>query len=257
MPSFAANLTTMFTEYPFIDRFAAAAEAGFRGVEYLFPYEHEPEDLARELRAHGLEQALFNAPAGRWDQGERGLATLEGRDDEFVESIERALLYARVLDCPRIHVMAGNAPRSAENRARYVDRVRYAADEAAKVGREVAIEPINGRDMPDYFLGSIHQGVDSLEQIDRENVGLQFDIYHAQIMHGDVTMLLRSCIDHITHVQIASVPDRNEPDRGELNYRYVLDQLLAAGYDGWIGCEYFPRATTAVGLAWMTPFLRS
>lgn len=257
MPAFAANLTTMFTEVAFVDRFAAAADAGFRGVEYLFPYDHAAEDLAGELAEHGLQQALFNAPAGVWDAGERGLAALEGRDDEFTASIDRALRYARMLHCPRVHVMAGNAPRTADNSGRYVDRVRYAADEAARTDRTITIEPINGRDMPDYFLSSIHQGLDLLEQIDRENVGLQFDIYHAQIIHGDVTTLLRSCIDQIAHVQIASVPDRSEPDRGELNYEYLLEQLAVGGYDGWIGCEYFPTGTTADGLGWMAPFLRS
>lgn len=251
MPRFAANLSTMFTEVPFMDRFEAAAAASFRAVEYLFPYDYDAQALAARLAEHGLQQALFNAPPGDWEAGERGLAVLAGRDEEYERSISQALDYARALDCPRLHVMAGHGPADAVSSTRYVERLRLAADEAARAGCEVTIEPINPLDMPGYFLHSIHQGRDLIERIGRTNVGLQFDVYHAQIIHGDVTRLLRSVVDVVTHVQIAAVPDRDEPDRGELSFPYVLDQLDRAGYTGWIGCEYFPNSTTTAGLAWL------
>lgn len=254
MPKFAANLSTMFTELPFTARFEAAAAAGFGGVEIHFPYDFEPAKLGRLLAASQLRQVLFNAAPGDWAFGDRGLAALDGRDDEFVESIGQALRYAALLDCPRIHVMAGIVTPDDAATARYVERLKFAANEAARVDCALTIEPINGHDIPGYFLDSMYRGVDLLERIDRENVGLQFDIYHAQIMHGDVTRLLRSCADLITHVQIASVPDRCEPDRGELSNLYVLDQVLDVGYEGWIGCEYFPSGDTSEGLGWMEPF---
>lgn len=252
MRRFAANLTTMFTEVPFLERFAAAAAAGFEAVEYLFPYDHAPAEIARRLTDAGLQQVLFNAPPGDWEHGERGIAAIPGRDEEFTGAVAHALDYAQALDCAQIHVMAGIAPISATER--YVERIQFAADEAAKHGRTITIEPINSRDMPDYFLAGVPQAMDCLQRIDRPNVVLQFDIYHAQIMHGDITRLLRTCIDAIGHVQIASVPDRQEPDDGEVNYRYVIDELRSVGYTGWIGCEYFPRSSTTQGLSWLEPY---
>ena len=254
MPKFAANLSMMFTERPFLERFQAASEAGFGAVEYLFPYEHPAAEIAAQLKKHGLQQALFNAYAGDWDGGERGLASLAGREQDFRDSIEQALAYAQVLTCPKIHVMAGIGEATDEAQSLYVENLRYAADKAAARNIEVLIEPINARDMPDYFLGSVEQAVDLLNRINRPNARLQFDYYHAQITSGDVTVLMRDSIDRIGHIQIASVPERNEPDTGELNYPYVLAALDAAGYDGWVGCEYRPAGETRAGLGWLASY---
>ncbi|MFL4475233.1 2-oxo-tetronate isomerase [Paeniglutamicibacter sp. MACA_103] len=254
MPKFAANLSMMFTELPFLERFEAAATAGFNAVEYLFPYDFEKSLIADKLKTHSLEQALFNAYAGDWDDGERGLAALEGRQQDFRASINQALDYARALACPKIHIMAGISEVTAMTEALYVENVRYAADLAAALDIEVLIEPINARDMPGYFLGSVAQAVDLLKRIDRPNARLQFDYYHAQITEGDVTRLMRDSIDSIGHIQIASVPERNEPDAGELNYPYVLAALDAAGYRGWVGCEYRPAGETTAGLGWLAAY---
>lgn len=254
MPKFAANLSLMFTELPFMQRFHAASNAGFSAVEYLFPYEHPAPEISAQLKEHGLQQALFNAYAGDWDAGERGLASMEGRQQAFRDSIEQALEYAQVLDCPKIHVMAGIGQSTAKAQSLYVDNLRYAADKAAALNVEVLIEPINARDMPGYFLGSVPQAIDLLGRIDRPNARLQFDYYHAQITSGDVTVLMRESIEHIGHIQIASVPERNEPDAGELNYPYVLAALDAAGYTGWVGCEYRPAGETTAGLGWLASY---
>lgn len=256
MPRFAANLTMMFTEVPFLERFRAAADAGFEAVEYLFPYDHPAEDVAAALTRAGLSQALFNAPAGNWGEGERGIAALDGREEEFHAGIGQALHYAAALDCRQIHVMAGipedaAAPETAE---RYIRRIRQAADRAAEVGCQVLIEPINHIDMPGYFLSSVRQGLAMVERIGHSNVSLQLDLYHAQITDGDITRLIRSSIDVVSHVQIASVPDRHEPDTGELNYGYVLSELDRVGYTGWVGCEYHPAGRTEAGLGWMSGF---
>ncbi|WP_186760748.1 2-oxo-tetronate isomerase [Arthrobacter alpinus] len=254
MPKFAANLSMMFTEWPFLERFQAASDAGFGAVEYLFPYEHPAAEIAAQLKKHGLQQALFNVDAGDWAGGERGLASLAGRQQDFQDSIEQALAYAQVLACPKIHVMAGICEATAQAQSLYVQNLRYAADKAAAQNVEVLIEPINARDMPGYFLGSVEQAIDLLDRIDRPNARLQFDYYHAQITSGDVTVLMRDSIDRIGHIQIASVPERNEPDTGELNYPYVLAALDAAGYDGWVGCEYRPAGETGAGLGWLASY---
>lgn len=257
MPRFAANLTMMFPEVEFLDRFEAAAGVGFEAVEFLFPYDFSPDVLKEKLDCFGLEQVLINAPAGAWDAGERGLAALPGAGVRFAESIRVALEYAKTLDCPRIHVMAGIAAGSderGEQFERYVERIRYAADEAARAGRGVTIEPLNPRDMPGYFLTSVHDAVEVLAAVDRPNAGLQLDFYHAQIVHGDLTILLREVIEHVTHVQIAAVPNRDEPDRGEVSFAHVLGELDALGYRGWVGCEYVPAGATVAGLTWMDPY---
>ena len=254
MPKFAANLSMMFTEWPFLERFQAASDAGFGAVEYLFPYDHPAAEIAAQLKKHGLQQALFNAHAGDWDGGERGLASLAGRQQDFQDSIEQALAYAQVLACPKIHVMAGLGEATGKAESLYVDNLRYAADKAAALNIEVLIEPINARDMPGYFLGSVGQAIELLDRIGRPNARLQFDYYHAQITSGDVTVLMRDSIDRIGHIQIASVPERTEPDTGELNYPYVLAALDAAGYDGWVGCEYRPAGETRAGLGWLASY---
>lgn len=251
MPQFAANLSMMFTERPFLERFAAAAEAGFTGVEYLFPYEYPAAEVAAALRSAGLTQALFNAPAGDWDAGERGLASLPGRDEEFERGIATVLEYARALACPRVHVMAGIAdPDDADARRRYVERIRRACDAAEQRGVEVLLEPINAVDMPGYFLSRVPQARELLAEIDRPNVGLQLDLYHAQITEGDLTRLVDASVDLTRHVQIAGVPDRHEPDTGEVAYEHLFAHLDKAGYTGWVGCEYRPAGRTEDGLGW-------
>ncbi|WP_147104640.1 2-oxo-tetronate isomerase [Nesterenkonia populi] len=255
MPQFAANLSMMFTEEPFLRRFGAAAEAGFRAVEYLFPYEHTSDEISSALQQHGLTQALFNAPPGRWEDGERGIASLPDRDAEFDQGLETALEYARALNCRQVHVMAGIADSAdPAARQRYVERIRRAAQTAQAHGVRILIEPINPVDMPGYFLSSVGMGRQILDEIDHSNVGLQLDLYHAQITDGDLSRLIASTAPVTSHIQIAGVPDRHEPDLGEVNYAYLFERIDSAGYTGWIGCEYRPAAATAEGLDWFRPY---
>ena len=265
MPRFAANLSMLYPEHAFLDRFAAAARDGFRGVEYLFPYEHEAKELAARLRDHGLQQVLFNAPPGNWDAGERGLACLPGREQEFREGIQRALQYAEVLACPRVHVMAGLVPKGQERdalRPTYVNNLRWAAREAAKQGVELLLEPINTRDIPGFFLNRQDHAHELVGEIGGVNVKVQMDLYHCQVVEGDVAMKIRQYLPtgRVGHFQIAGVPQRHEPDVGELNYPYlfsVIDEVSAAcGWTGWVGCEYRPArgaqaGGTSQGLGWM------
>lgn len=260
MPKFAANLSFMFTEVPFAERFARAAAAGFRGVEYLFPYEWPAHDIADALRAADLEQVLFNLPAGDWAAGERGLACLPHRQGEFAESVELALDYAMQLECPRLHCLAGLRPAGhdeAELEETYIANLRYAADRLAGIGATVMIEPINSRiDMPGYWLDSIDRGFALLDKVDRQNVKLQYDIYHAQIIAGDLARTLEARLPRIGHIQIADNPGRHEPGTGEINYPYLFERLDRLGYDGWIGCEYKPQAATEAGLGWAAAYLK-
>jgi hydroxypyruvate isomerase len=259
MPRFAANLTMMYGEYPFPDRFAAAARDRFTAVEYLFPYEYPANDLAKWLHEHGLIQVLFNAPPGNWAAGERGLAALPGKEDAFRAGIHTALEYAQTLKCPRVHVMAGIQPAGvdrADMLRTFKANLGWAAELAAPAGIQLLIEPINTRDMPGYFLNRQDEAHALVDQIGSPTLQVQMDLYHCQIVEGDVSMKLRRYLPssgqtNVGHIQIASVPDRNEPDRGELNYDYVLDLIDELGYDGWIGCEYRPRAGTSEGLAWL------
>ncbi|WP_372614520.1 2-oxo-tetronate isomerase [Halomonas sp.] len=252
----AANLTMLFNEHDFLDRFAAAAESGFRGVEYLFPYAHSPEDIKAALDEAGLAQVLFNLPPGDWEAGERGLASLPGREGEFRDSVIEALRYAEVLDCPRVHAMAGLLPPDADEATRaahhstYIANLRFAVGEAARAGRELLIEPINTRDMPGFFLSRQAQAMAVLEAVGADNLRLQFDLYHCQIMEGDLIRHLERQFDRIGHVQIAGVPQRHEPDVGEVHYPAIFDRLESLGYDGWVGCEYRPAAGTLDGLGW-------
>jgi hydroxypyruvate isomerase len=249
MPKLAANLSWLFTEVPFLDRFEAAAAAGFRAVEFLRPYEFSPEEIAERLQRHGLEPVLFNLPSGDASKGERGLAALPGREAEFMRTIARALDYAKATGCTRIHVLAGNASgREAE--ATYVANLKAAADVVAPLGIALLIEPLNSRDAPGYFLSTTGAALRILERVDRRNVSLQFDLYHCQIMEGDLARHIRGLAGRFAHVQIAGVPDRTEPDLGEVNHAYVLDLLDETGYAGWVGCEYKPKAGTLAGLGW-------
>jgi hydroxypyruvate isomerase len=253
MPDFAANLSFMFTEWAFLDRFQAAADAGFTAVEYLFPYDHAPDELARRLERAGVTQALFNLPPGDWASGERGLAALPGRLEEVQAGLERALLYIEATKVPRVHLMAGladwNDPLAMAAYRRSLDHVGARLAEA-KV--DLLIEAINPIDMPGYFLNSVDNAAGLIPLMKRSNLKLQFDIYHCQIIHGDVTRRMRRLMPIIGHVQIASVPGRHEPDGEELNYAYLFEELDLLGYEGFVGCEYRPRGKTLDGLGWYT-----
>ncbi len=265
MPRFAANLSMLYPEHAFLDRFAAAARDGFKAVEYVFPYAFDPGEIVMRLRDNGLTQVLFNAPPGNWEGGERGLACLPGREPEFRAGITKALQYASALDCPRIHVMAGLVPGDGTRGSlypTYVQRMRWAAEEAAKQGIDILIEPINTRDMPGYFLNWQGQAHEVVADAGVSNLKVQMDLYHCQIVEGDVAMKLRQYLPtgHVGHIQIAGVPERNEPDVGELNYRYLFDVLDACRYTGWVGCEYRPKlgaqtGGTSTGLGWLQPYL--
>lgn len=257
MPKFAANLTLMYNEYAFLDRFAAAAADGFRGVEYLFPYEYAAADIQSRLAANGLTQVLFNAPPGNWEGGDRGLAALPEREEEFRRSIDSALDYARVLGNRRLHVMAGVITREhdrARCRASYVKNLAYAAKQALSLDITLLIEPINTRDMPGYFLNRQDEAHAIREEVAAPNLKVQFDVYHCQIVEGDLVNNMRFYLDDIGHMQIASVPGRNEPDTGEINYPYLFALTDELGYEGWVGCEYRPRAGTSEGLTWLKPW---
>lgn len=265
MPRFAANLSMLYPELDFLDRFEAAAKDGFQAVEFLFPYAHPAQALASRLKAHGLQQVLFNMPPGNWDAGERGMASLPGREAEFREGVHKALEYALALDCPRLHVMAGLLPdgvRREDVQPVYVDNLRWAAEQAARVGRDVLIEPINTRDIPHYFLNRQDHAHQIVEMIGMPNLKVQMDLYHCQIVEGDLAMKLRQYLPtgRVGHLQIAGVPDRHEPDLGEIHFGHlfnVIDDIVAAGkWDGWIGCEYRPRRGsvangTSDGLEWL------
>jgi len=258
MPRFAANLTMMYNEHPFPDRFGAAARDGFRGVECLFPYDFPAADLKARLDEHQLTQALFNAPPGDWAQGERGMASLPGRTDEFRRSIEHALAYARVLGNRKLHVMAGLiAPDQSRERHReiYLENLAWAAQAVAADGIAIVIEPINTRDIPGYFLNRQDDAQAICAAVGAPNLQVQFDCYHCQIVEGDLSVKLKRDMAGIGHIQIAGVPERHEPDSGEVNYPWLFDLIDSLGYEGWIGCEYRPRAGTSAGLGWLRPWL--
>jgi hydroxypyruvate isomerase len=257
MPKFAANLSMMYAEHAFLDRFEAAAADGFAAVEFLFPYEYAPAELVARLEANGLQQVLFNAPPGDWAAGERGIASLGERRDEFQRGIlEQALPCALALKCPRVHVMAGLMPLGIERpalRATFVANLAWAAQQAASVGIDLLIEPINRRDIPGYLLNRQDDAHEIVDEIGAPNLKVQMDLYHCQIVEGDVAMKLRKYLPtgRVGHLQIAGVPERHEPDLGELNYPYLFGVIDELGYDGHIGCEYRPRARTSAGLGWL------
>lgn len=253
MPAFAANLSFLFNEHDFLDRFDPAAEAGFPAVEYLFPYEHPPQAIAERLDRTGLQQALFNLPPGDWARGERGLAALPDRFDAVKASVEIALSYIEATGVRRVHMMAGIAdPADPKAQAAYRRSIEHVAGRLAAVDVELMIEPINPRDMPGYFLSNVDAAAALIAELNLPNVKLQFDIYHCQIIHGDVTTRLRRLLPVIGHVQIASVPSRNEPDGEEVNYPFLFQELDLLGYEGFVGCEYRPRGKTTEGLDWFT-----
>ncbi len=257
MPRFAANLSMMFNEVPFLDRFAAAARAGFTAVEYLFPYEHPAAEIRRRLDDNGLKQVLFNGPPGDWAAGDRGTASLPGRQREFRDGIARALDYAAALDCPLVHVMAGIPPAGLSPvtaAAVYAANLAWAAERAQAAGKRLVIEPINHRDMPGFHLNTVEQGAAVIAAIGAERLGLQFDIYHCQVTQGDVSKRLEALMPLVAHIQIADVPGRHEPGTGELGWTWLFGRIDALGYGGWVGCEYRPAGETVAGLGWRKTF---
>lgn len=252
MPRFAANLSFMFGEWDFLDRFDAAADAGFEAVEYLFPYEASPDQIAARLSKNRLTQALFNLPPGNFAAGERGIATLPERFGEVVAGVKTALIYAEATGAKRLHIMAGIAdPSDPAAVEAYRRSVAHAGAALGAAGIELMLEPINRRDIPGYFLHNYAAALELIDELHLPNVKLQFDVYHRQILHGDVTMALRQLIDRIGHIQIASVPSREEPDGEELNFPYLFAEIDRLGYAGFVGCEYRPRAGTLAGLGWL------
>jgi len=255
MPRFAANLSMMFNEHAFLDRFDAAAAAGFTAVEFLFPYEHKPEEIASRLQRNGLKQALFNLPPGDWNAGEKGFAARPDKFEELRQSLHTALPYAEATGVRRLHMMAGIADRQDPQAVDAFKRsIEWAADFVGDHGIDIVIEPINGRDVPGYFLNDFMFARDIITELAIPNLGLQFDIYHCQILHGDVTMRLREMMPLIGHIQIASVPSRNEPAGEELNYPFLFAELDRLGYDNYVGCEYRPAGDTVAGLEWFKPY---
>ena len=279
MPKFAANLSMMYVELPFLDRFEAAAKDGFKAVEYLFPYAYEAKELAARLKNNGLQQVLFNLPPGgvdadsidtAWNAGTRGIACIAGREAEFATGAALALKYAEALDCPRLHMMAGllpvNALSTAENKANtrqtYINNAKHASQWVAKQGINLLLEPINTRDIPGFFLNRQDEAHALIAEIGQPNVKVQMDLYHCQIVEGDVAMKIRQYLPtgNVGHFQIAGVPERHEPDVGEMNYPYLFEVIDSLGYDGWIGCEYKPKLGgqpngTSSGLGWLKPYL--
>jgi len=259
MPKFAANLSMMYNEHPFLDRFAAAARDGFKGVEFLFPYEHSARDIRARLDDNGLTQALFNGPPGDWQRGERGLASLPEREDEFKRSVDKALEYAAIIGNKTIHVMAGLI-RPDQDRARhrevYVRNLRHAAQAARSAGITIVIEPINTRSIPGFFLNRQDEAHAVRAEVGEPNLKVQMDLFHVQIVEGDIAMKMRQYMKDVGHMQIAGVPERHEPDTGEVHYPYLLALADELGYAGWIGCEYHPAKGTSQGLGWARPWLR-
>jgi hydroxypyruvate isomerase len=255
MPKFAANLTMLFNELPFLERFQAAAEAEFKGVEYLFPYDYPKEALAEQLREHGLVQVLHNLPAGNWAGGERGIAVLPDRVTEFREGVDRAIDYATALNCKQVNCLAGIVPTGTgqeKARAIFVENLGFAAEKLAAAGIHLLIEPINTYDIPGFFLNRTAQAIDIIKEVGSPNLFLQYDIYHAQRMEGELANTLATHLDRIAHLQLADNPGRNEPGTGEINYAWLFAHIDRIGYDGWIGCEYKPKAGTRDGLGWMS-----
>ncbi len=257
MPKFAANLTMLFNEVDFLDRFAAARDAGFKGVEYLFPYAYDKAVLADRLATHGLTQVLHNLPPGDWDAGERGIAILPGRETEFRAGVETAIGYAKALGCPQLNCLAGVVPDGADRdtlRRTLVENLKFAADALDAEGIRLLIEPINTRDIPGFFLNGSEQARAILDEVGSPNLYIQYDIYHMQIMEGDLAPTIEANLKRIAHMQLADTPGRHEPGTGEINYPFLFDHIDRIGYAGWIGCEYKPKAETKAGLGWFAPY---
>jgi hydroxypyruvate isomerase len=255
MPKLAANLSTLFAELPFLERFGAAARAGFRYVEYQFPYQWNAEELARRARQAGVQVVLHNLPAGDFAKGERGIACLPGREREFQDSLEKAIAYAKAVDCPRLNCLAGLAPADRAHFDVLVANVRYAARRLGEAGLQLVLEAINTRSVPGFFLSRSAQAIDVLNAAGEPNAFLQYDFFHMQVMEGDLAKTVERLLPRIGHIQLADVPDRHEPGSGEINFDFLLRHLDAIGYSGWVGCEYNPRGDTLEGLKWARPYL--
>jgi hydroxypyruvate isomerase len=258
MPRFAANLTMLFNELPFLDRFEAAARAGFGGVEFLFPYDYAPGEIAERLVRHRLDLVLHNLPAGNWAAGERGIACHPDRIEEFRSGVATAIRYAEALGVRQLNCLAGIAPAGVDEatlRNTFIDNLSYAAQELRRAGLRLLIEPINTFDIPRFYLSRSAQALEIMAMIGADNLYLQYDIYHMQRMEGELAATLRTHLARIGHVQLADNPGRNEPGTGEINYPYLFRLLDEIGYDGWIGCEYKPAAGTEAGLGWLSGYL--
>jgi hydroxypyruvate isomerase len=259
MPKFAANLTMLFNELPFMERFAAAKAAGFEAVEYLFPYPFEKDALVQALKSNGLTQVLHNLPAGNWDAGERGIACHPDRVEEFRAGVDQAIAYATALGCRQVNCLAGKVPAGvspAQAQATFVANLKYAAEKLQAVRIKLLIEPINSYDIPGFFLNTTAQAVAVLDAVGSDNLYIQYDIYHAQRMEGELAATVQKHLARIAHIQLADNPGRNEPGTGEINYAFLFRHLDAIGYTGWIGCEYKPRTTTSDGLGWIQALTR-
>ncbi|WP_144186125.1 2-oxo-tetronate isomerase [Elioraea rosea] len=257
MPKFAANLSMMYTDEPFLNRFARAAGAGFHAVEFLFPYDYSPGEVTQAARAAGVQVVLFNTVPGDWTKGERGLAAQPGREKEFVDGVAKALDYAAALGCPNIHAMAGLVAAGADREAMgetYRQNLATAAAMAAKAKINVLIEPINTRDIPGFFLNRTEEAAAIIADVGAPNLKIQFDIYHRQIMQGDLARAIAEHLPLIAHMQLADNPGRNEPGTGEINYPFLFSEIDRLGFEGWIGCEYKPKGDTDAGLDWFAPF---
>jgi hydroxypyruvate isomerase len=256
MPKLAANLSMLFPQLEFLDRFAAAAAAGFRYVEYQFPYSHSAREVADAARGAGVEVVLHNFPAGDMAKGERGIACLPGRSREFHAAVARAIDYAKAAGCPRLNCLAGLAPADAPHFERLVENVRYAARRLGEAGLQLLLEPINTRSVPGFFLTGTRQAIEVLNAAGEGNAFLQYDVFHMQIMEGDLAKNIERLLSRIGHIQIADVPDRHEPGTGEINFDFLLRHLDTLGYSGWVGCEYNPRGDTVEGLKWARSYLQ-
>ncbi len=254
MPQFAANLTMLFTEAPFMERFERAANSGFKAVEFLFPYPYPALDIKKALDRHHLKLVLHNLPPGDWDAGERGIACHPDRIEEFRLGVAKAIEYAKVLGVPQLNCLAGKIPAGIDEKLlhdTFVSNLRYAAAELKKVNLKLLIEPINTFDIPGFFLSTTQQALDIIKEVGADNLFVQYDIYHAQRMEGELSNTIEKNLNQIAHIQLADNPGRNEPGSGEINYAYLFKFLDRIGYLGWIGCEYKPAGSTEAGLAWM------
>jgi len=259
MPKFCANLTLLYNEHPFLERFGAAARAGFKGVEYLFPYDYDKHVLMELLHRHNLTQVLHNLPAGDWANGERGIACHPDRVHEFQASVEKAIAYTGALDCKQVNCLAGLAPAGValeKLRETFVNNLKFAAPKLKAAGIKLLIEPINSiRDMPGFFLNHTQQALDIIRDVGSDNLYLQYDIYHMQIMEGDLASTIEKNLKMIPHMQLADNPGRHEPGTGEINYPFLFEFIDRIGYKGWIGCEYKPLTTTDAGMGWVKKYL--
>ncbi|HET7363065.1 MAG TPA: 2-oxo-tetronate isomerase [Burkholderiales bacterium] len=255
MPKLAANLSTLFTEVDFLARFDTARAAGFRYVEYQFPYAWPAQEIERAARGAGVQVVLHNLPAGDMARGERGIACLPGREREFRDGVERAIEYAAAVGCARVNCIAGLAPADREHCGKLVANLRQAARRLGEVGIELVIEPINTRSVPGFILTHSAQAIDVLNAVGEANARLQYDVFHMQVMEGDLARTIERLLGRIGHIQIADVPYRHEPGTGEINFAFLLPHLDRLGYSGWVGCEYNPRGDTVAGLTWAKPYL--